>query len=362
MVMNTDPETQRRIWQGNFLLTGGVIITVLLALILAQLDALQARAALARPGLPIINIQATAIAVGQIIPLILNPEGPAPTAELIVPAPDDLNPRPEFITGVSEEGVIFTICGEVPEGWLLYTVQPGETLASLAAGTESAAADLTEANCLVDGRLTPGMQVLVPRQPVASLCGPPQWWTRYQVQPGDTIGALAANRGTSVDEILRANCRDSLDLFSGQSLFLPPGFEPGAAAPVPQPSLTPLPPATDVPTLAPLPTATTRPEQPPPLPSPTAPVVTSPVPPTASPPPLPTDLPPTLTPQPPPTEPPPPTFTPQPPPTDPPPTPVPPTVTPPPPPTDPPPTATAVLPPTEEPPPTDAPPAPGEGG
>ncbi len=346
--MDSDRGPQRRSWQVNLLFTGGVMITVLLALILAQLDALQARAALDRPGLPIVNIQATAIAVGNIIPLEFRAELPDTAVELAVSVPDDLNPRPEFITGVSEEGVIYTVCGAVPEGWLLYTIQPGETLASLAAGTETGVAELAAANCLT-GELSAGMQLLVPRQPAASLCGPPQWWVRYQVRPGDTIGALAALRGTTIDEVLRANCRDSFDLQAGQFIFLPPGAQPGAIAPIPQPSLTPLP--TAIPTLAPLPTATTPPDQPPPPPSPTAPIVNSPVPPTATPPPLPTVGPPTAPPPGPPTEPPPTS----PPPTEPPPTEPPPTS---PPPTSPPPTQ---LPPTEPPSPTEPAPS-GEGG
>ena len=332
--MDIDRSAQRRSWQSNLLFTGGVMITVLLALILAQLDALQARAALDRSGLPIVNIQATAIAVGNIIPLEFRAELPDAAVEPAVSVPDDLNPRPEFITGVSEEGVIYTVCGAVPEGWLLYTIQPGETLASLAAGTETGAAELATANCLT-GELSAGMQLLVPRQPVASLCGPPQWWVRYQVRPGDTVGALAALRGTTIDEVLRANCRDSFDLQAGQFIFLPPGAQPGMVAPIPQPSLTPLPTPTAIPTLAPLPTATTPPDQPPP--SPTAPIVNSPVPPTATPPPLPTVGPPTVPPPGPPTEPPPTS-----PPTEPPPTESPPTL---PPPTQPPPTEP--VPPTE---------------
>jgi len=351
--MDTDRSAPRRSWQVNLLFTGGVMITVLLALILAQLDALQARAALDRPSLSIVNIQATAIAVGNIIPLEFEAKLPDAAAELAAPVPDDLNPRPGFITGVSDEGVIYTVCGAVPEGWLLYTVQPGETLASLAAGTEITAAELVAANCLA-GELSVGMQLLVPRQPAVSLCGPPQWWVRYQVQRGDTIGSLAVLRGTTVDEVLRANCRDSSDLQAGQFIFLPPGAQPGSVAPIPQPSLTPLPTPTVAPTLAP-PTATTPPDQPPP-PSPTAPIVASPVPPTATPPPLPTTGPPTV-PPPAPTEPPPT----QPPPTEPPPTEPPPTEPPPtqPPPTQPPPTEP---PPTEPPPPTEQPAPIGEGG
>lgn len=352
--MNGERGSQPRDWQINLLMTGGILITVILALIMAQLDTLQVRAAVVRPGIPIVNIQATAIAVGNVIPLDLNPAMPISVEELVNAPPDDLNPRPEFITGVSEEGIIFTVCGEVPEGWLLYTVQPGDTLASVAAGTETDAAELAAANCLDGSELTAGMQLLVPRQPVASLCGPPSWWVRYTVQPGDTLGGLAANRRTTIDEVLRANCRDAIDLQAGQSIFLPPGFQPGPAAPVPQPSLTPLPPPTAIPTLVPLPTATTPPEEPPP---PTAPPFVPTVAPTATPPPLPTVAPPSLTPQPPPTEPPP--TNPPPPPTEPPPTDAP-TITPPPPPTEPPPTATAVIP-TAEPAPTDPPP-PDDGG
>ena len=345
-------------WQLNLILTATVMVTVFLALILAQFDALQARMLPQRSGLPIVNIQATAVAVGQVIPLDLDAPLPGPAGAVAVPpVADDLNPRPEFIESVSEEGVIFTVCGEVPAGWLLYTVQPGESLASLAAATQATTAELAAANCLADGQLTAGMQILVPRQPALALCGPPQWWVRYQVQPGDTLGALARSRGTTIDEILRANCRDSFDLLAGQLIFLPPGFQPGPAEPLPQPSLTPLPTATPPPTQAP-PTDPPPPtDEPPPAtepPPPTEPP--SPVPPSVTPPPpteRPTDTPapPTDTPVPPTDTPKPPTDTPVPP-TD---TPVPPTeeptVTPPTPPTEPPPTEEPTDPPnTPEPP------------
>lgn len=334
-------ERQRQAgWQTNLILTAAIMATVLLALILAQFDALQARMLPQRSGLPIVNIQATAVAVGQVIPL--DPDAPPGPAEAVAPVADDLNPRPEFIESVSEEGVIFTVCGEVPAGWLLYTVQPGETLASLAAATQATTAELAAANCLADGQVTAGMQILVPRQPAAALCGPPQWWVRYQVLPGDTLGALARSRGTTIDEILRANCRDALDLLAGQLIFLPPGFQPGPAEPLPQPSLTPLPTATPVPTVPPLPTVAPPTDEPPPPDTPVPPTDT-PVPPTATPPTPPTAVPPTATPEP-------PTAVP---PTD---TPVPPTVAPP---TVVPPTDTPV-PPTAEPPTATPPPPPTE--
>lgn len=329
----------------NLVLTATVIVTVFLALVLAQFDALQARMLPQQSGLPIVNIQATAVAVGQVIPLLAGqPAAPGVAAPVL----DDLNPRPEFITGITEAGDIATVCGEVPGGWLLYTVPPGETLASLAAATGVTTAELIAANCLSDGQLPVGGQVLVPRQPAAALCGPPQWWVRYQVQFGDTLGGLARARGTTVDEILRANCRDTTDLLAGQLIFLPPGFAPGPAAPLPQPSLTPLPP-----TIAPTATATLVTAEPSPTETPTGLPPTfeatdTPVPPTE----LPTDTPeaPTDTPQPPTDTPEPPTATPEPPTDTPEPptaTPEPPTATPPPPPTEPPP--------PEPPPPTEAP-------
>lgn len=344
----------------NLILTATVVVTVFLALVLAQFDALQARMLPQRSGLPIVNIQATAVAIGQVIPL--NGDAPPGPAEAVAPAADDLNPRPEFIESVSEEGVIFTVCGEVPAGWLLYTVQPGEIVASLAAATQATTAELAAANCLPDGQVTAGMQLLVPRQPAAALCGPPQWWVRYQVLPGDTLGALARSRGTTIDEILRANCRDALDLLAGQLIFLPPGFQPGPAAPLPQPSLTPLPTATPPPTATAVPpTAPPPTDEPPTQPPPTGVPPTSlpPTPPlpTVTPPPPPTERP-TNTPEPPTQTPEPPTDTPVPP-TD---TPVPPTDTPEPPPTDAP-TVTPPPPPTEEP--TDVPitpDPPGEDG
>lgn len=364
-------ERSRKNWQVNLILTAGVMATVLAALVLAQLDALQSRAAPERARLPIINVQATAVAIGQIIPLLIAPVPgePEPEAVPVVVVPDDQNPRPDIITGISEEGVIYTVCGEVPEGWLLYTVQPGDTLAALAAAVQATEPELAAANCLPDSTLSAGMQVLVPREPAASLCGPPQWWVRYQVQSGDTLGSLARSRGTTIDEILRANCRDSLDLVAGQSIFLPPGSGSGASPVVPQPSLTPLPTGTFLPTATIIATPTPRPPQPTSIasPQPTV-VVPSPIVPTATPPVVPTIpptntpvTPPTNTPVPPPTNtpPPPPTNTPPPPPTN---TPVPPpTNTPPPPPTNtppPPPTNTPVPPPTDTPvpPPTDPPP------
>ena len=67
------------------------------------------------------------------------------------------------------------------------------------------------------------MQLLVLRQPSANL------WAAAVVgalsgAPGDTLGALAVNRGTTIDDFAR-QLPDSLDPQAGQSIFLLPGVQ-----------------------------------------------------------------------------------------------------------------------------------------
>jgi hypothetical protein len=88
---------------------------------LAQFDALQARMLPQRSGLPIVNIQATAVAVGQVIPLDRDALHGRPAS---APATDDLNRG--WSSSSVNEGVIFTVW-RVPAGWLLYSAA-GRTL------------------------------------------------------------------------------------------------------------------------------------------------------------------------------------------------------------------------------------------
>lgn len=397
-------------WRINLGLAAAIMATVMIALVMMQLDALQAQRPLV-DRLHIANIQATAVSNGAIINLPFNIVAEAPPQAVpggpVVP---DSNPR---TTGaVSAIPADFPVCGEVPAGWLLYTAVSGDTVALLAAATQSDPNVILAANCLAADALTEGMQILLPSQPAPpEACGPPQTWVRYQVRAGDTMAQLAISRNTTVADVLRANCRDSEALSAGQMIFLPPGgpafppvvtppplppFAPtatpaiGATVAPPPPNPTSGPPG--VPTNPPLPTSVvptipgvpteTRPTVTPtirptatvpgfptspatatsPAPTATRPVATAtrPAPTATRPAPTATAPRPTNTPVPPPTNtpPPPPTNTPPPPPTD---TPVPPpTDTPIPPPTDtpvPPPTDTPIPPPTDtpEPPPTDTP-------
>jgi LysM repeat protein len=86
-------------------------------------------------------------------------------------------------------------------------------------------------------------------------CGPPADWVLYTVQSGDTLDSLATAYQISVADLKVANCRgDSTAIFAGESLFVP-----NTPTITPKPTKTPLPTATNtpvpaVPTNTPVPT------------------------------------------------------------------------------------------------------------
>ncbi len=95
--------------------------------------------------------------------------------------------------------------------------------------------------------------------PASATPAPAATPTVYTVQPGDTLGTIAAHFGVTINEIMAANGLTNPNVVSaGQSLIIPvPGSVPPTEAGAP--SLLPTnPPQT------PLPTATQDPNQPPP--------------------------------------------------------------------------------------------------
>ncbi|MCX7682058.1 MAG: LysM peptidoglycan-binding domain-containing protein [Anaerolineae bacterium] len=72
-------------------------------------------------------------------------------------------------------------------------------------------------------------------------CGPFPGWVVYIVQPGDTLYSLARRFGTTQEAIRRANCLNSYKIYVGQALYLPP-LPPTpvlTAVPTPEPTVTP---------------------------------------------------------------------------------------------------------------------------
>ncbi|MBP6471554.1 MAG: LysM peptidoglycan-binding domain-containing protein [Chloroflexi bacterium] len=216
-------------WRTNLLLTGGVIATIVMALLLAQLDNLQIRL---QPT-PALVVRATAVsATNTPLPAIAIPSATLENS----PASTQIASAPTIRSTVSAM-LPAALCGEVPPGWSIYLVQPADSLLALAAFSGAGVAEINRVNCLQNGLVISGMRIYLPvRPPTAVPCGPPYWWVQVRVRPGDTLFQLALRHGTTVYAIMQANCLNSTSLAAGRLLFLPPL----AATPVrPFPTFTP---------------------------------------------------------------------------------------------------------------------------
>lgn len=141
-----------------------------------------------------------------------------------------------------------------PIGWITYTVKSGDTLNMISTAVGIPAQDLADANCLDESRLVPGSTLHIPPvQPSATAvsCGPPSGWVIYIVQPGDTLFNIAQRVNSSVNQLKYANCLTSDNIRSGQKLYVP--YQPAPIASPTIPAATTQPPAA---TFTPAPTAT----------------------------------------------------------------------------------------------------------
>jgi LysM repeat protein len=147
-----------------------------------------------------------------------------------------------------------TAACDPPPGWVPYTVKSGDTLNEISTAAGIAPQDLADANCLTESRLVPGsILYLPPAQPSATAvkCGPPSYWVVYIVQPGDTLFNIAQRVNSSVSQIKYANCLTSDTIRAGQRLYVPRIPAPIASPTIPVETTQP-PTATNTP----LPTAT----------------------------------------------------------------------------------------------------------
>lgn len=114
-----------------------------------------------------------------------------------------------------------------PDATGRYTVRRGDTLGGIAARHGTSVGALLQANPDIRNRdlIFPGQQLAMPDATGAS---------RYTVRAGDTLGGIAASRGTTVDALLQANpgIRNRNLIHPGQSLAMP-----GAAAAPPETTL-----------------------------------------------------------------------------------------------------------------------------
>jgi LysM repeat protein len=178
------------------------------------------------------TLSSVAAADGLSVSHLAAANGMSPDAQLIAGSslaipPQGATPTAAATTGADEGAVA------APSSGGGYVVQPGDTLSAIAARLGVSVSSLAAANGLDPSRLLLSGTTLhgssagsAPSQasaPVASSAG------GYVVQPGDTLSAIAARYGVSLNALASANGLDPSGLLlSGSTLHLA-----GASAPAP---------------------------------------------------------------------------------------------------------------------------------
>ncbi|UCG23476.1 MAG: LysM peptidoglycan-binding domain-containing protein [Chloroflexota bacterium] len=275
----------------SLLIVAGVVVTVFMAIMLSLADDRQVLLPAAPESPTIVAALATQTPIPPTAPL----PTPAPTitpSQTPSPSPTPGVEASPTSTAVAVAVLDSVVCGAVPGGWVLHTVQAGDTPYSLAAMSGATVSEIAHANCLDLSMPILGGQLYLPSAPpTRAPCGPPIWWARYMVSRGETLYSLARRHGTTVFAIKQANCLENTTIYAGRFLLLPPPIAVPTVLPTATgtPSATPTatstatrpPSPTNAPTVAP--TATRIPVI---IPSPTLPQTTTPTPPattTASP-------------------------------------------------------------------------------
>lgn len=125
-----------------------------------------------------------------------------------------------------------------------YTVQPGDSLMAIAARAGITVETLLWANDIEDpDTISVGTELLV--LPVNGFL--------YTVEPGDTLNSLAERFDVGAEEILMANGIDDPDTIHVGTKLLLPGGSPVRLTPAPEPTATPVPPTPVPPTPTPEP-------------------------------------------------------------------------------------------------------------
>lgn len=118
-----------------------------------------------------------------------------------------------------------------------YTVQPGDTLTSIAVRHGVRVDDLALANNLTGSRLIyAGQRLVIPGQETGSASEPtPESMAAangvYIVRPGNTLFSIARWNGTTVAALMAANGLHSTTIYSGQRLTIPNGHSTPSAPP-----------------------------------------------------------------------------------------------------------------------------------
>lgn len=129
-----------------------------------------------------------------------------------------------------------TLCSP-PADWEVYIVRPGDTLSRIASWYGLTAGEIQVSNCLSSTEeIFAGQSLYVPWlvTPTPTPCLPPSGWVLYMVQPGETLFRIAQRYGMTAAALQEANCLSSADdIMAGQYIYVPFTIPPTAAAVAP---------------------------------------------------------------------------------------------------------------------------------
>ena len=116
-----------------------------------------------------------------------------------------------------------------PDGWHPYIFRDDDTIYALALKANINTRFLLQANCVGSTEdIQSGTVLYLPPDTFATatpqpyVCGPPAVWRIVTVNRGETLYGLAVRYGTTIGELMKANCINSYTLYAGQPLFVPP--------------------------------------------------------------------------------------------------------------------------------------------
>lgn len=235
--------------------TGVVLLLLAGGLLLGSFWLVESERIVGRvPGMPVGQVTPSPTSLPAVPPdATLLPLTETPDAPLPMFSPTPLPATPTF------RSLLYPACSP-PAGWQPYWVRVGDTLTSLAWRAGTSSFTLIEVNCLEGEALQPGRIIYLPPSffatPTAVPCGAPAGWILYSVQPGDTLYNLASRLGVTIDAIRRANCMRDYTIYVGKPLYLPARPPAPTRIPTRIPTVTPTPFPTVTATPSPFPTAT----------------------------------------------------------------------------------------------------------
>lgn len=112
---------------------------------------------------------------------------------------------------------------KVPEDYLVYTVQSGDNLYSIAQKYNTTVSTLMSVNNLTSSTLKLNQQLLIPKSEGLEVEITPGIGTEYIVQSGDSLYTIAKKYNVTVDQIKTKNNLTTNLLSIGQKLIIPTG-------------------------------------------------------------------------------------------------------------------------------------------